>query len=161
MICIASPLWSQGATRERRADVAERSTQVMPFSLAATTHIFTKTESGGVQRVVAKRVSDTAQTIAVRQHLRALREKFVRGDFSDPTTIHGPAMPGVAALSAAKRGALIVRYREVPGGAELTYRSSDASLVAAVHEWFDAQLADHGDDAMAGHAMHHPDMQHP
>jgi hypothetical protein len=26
--------------------------------------------------------------------------------------------------------------------------------VAALHQWFDAQLADHGKDAMAGHAQH-------
>jgi hypothetical protein len=26
--------------------------------------------------------------------------------------------------------------------------------VAALHQWFDAQLSDHGADAMAGH-MHH------
>jgi transposase-like protein len=41
-------------------------------------------------------------------------------------------------------------------GAELIYKTADAGLVSALHTWFDAQVSDHGDDAMAGH-MHHGD----
>lgn len=33
----------------------------MPFNLAATTHIFTKTVEGGAQQVVAKKSTDVAQ----------------------------------------------------------------------------------------------------
>ena len=39
-------------------------------------------------------------------------------------------------------------------GAELTYRTADPKLVAALHKWFNAQLSDHGADAMAGHQHH-------
>lgn len=42
-------------------------------------------------------------------------------------------------------------YQDVAGGAELTYRARDARLVAALHQWFDAQLWDPGADAMRGH----------
>jgi hypothetical protein len=45
----------------------------------------------------------------------------------------------------------------VEAGAKLTYRTSDAKLVAALHRWFDAQLSDHGTDAMAGHSHHDHD----
>jgi hypothetical protein len=48
-----------------------------------------------------------------------------------------------------------ISYRDVPGGAELRYRSADPRLVAALHQWFDAQLSDHGADAAEGHAHHH------
>ena len=30
----------------------------------------------------------------------------------------------------------------------------EARLVAALHQWFDAQLSDHGKDAVQGHAHH-------
>jgi hypothetical protein len=63
-------------------------------------------------------------------------------------------MPGLAALKAARPGQVAIEYRDVSGGAELRYRTADARLVAALHAWFDAQLSDHGADAMAGH--HHP-----
>jgi hypothetical protein len=44
---------------------------------------------------------------------------------------------------------------EVAGGAELTYRTADAKLAAALHSWFDAQVSDHGPDAMPGQMQHH------
>ena len=47
-----------------------------------------------------------------------------------------------------------IDYKDVKGGGQLTYKTQDASLVAALHKWFDAQLSDHGKDAMEGHAHH-------
>lgn len=136
-----------------QADVAARGTEVMPFSLAATQHVFTKTAQGGVQKVVARDSADTAQIHLVRAHLKDIRAQFSKGDFSAPAHIHGHDMPGLAALSAAPPGAIAITYRDVPGGAELVYVSRDRALVAAIHQWFDAQLSDHGKDAVAGH--HH------
>jgi hypothetical protein len=128
----------------------------MAFILAATTHIFTKDSKGGVQRVVAKKSSDTAQVILVRKHLQEIREQFLQGDFSGPSHIHGQDMPGLAALKEAKPGQMDIAYKEVNGGAELLYKTPDSELVAALHQWFDAQLSDHGKDAMEGHT--HADM---
>jgi hypothetical protein len=65
-------------------------------------------------------------------------------------------MPGLAELRAAPPGQLTITYRDLPGGAELLFRTRDANLVAALHQWFDAQLGDHGADAMEGH-LHHSD----
>jgi hypothetical protein len=64
-------------------------------------------------------------------------------------------MPGLAELKSAKPGQVAIDYRDVDAGAELTYHATDAVLVAALHQWFDAQLSDHGADAMAGHMHHH------
>ena len=153
------PLAATAAETPRQAEVAKRGADVMPFDLKATTHVFTKTDRGGTQRVVAKEPSDVTQIRLIRAHLRDIEGEFRNGDFSGPSRIHGEDMPGLAELRAAKRGAVSIALRNVTGGAELTYRSDDAKLVAALHRWFDAQLSDHGADAMAGHRHHHREMQ--
>jgi hypothetical protein len=144
------------ANAQRQAEVAKRGGDVMPFSLPATTHIFTKSAEGGVQQVVARKATDTAQVMLVRQHLREIREQFLKGDFSGPAHIHGQSMPGLTELKAAQPGQIAIAYKDIKGGAELTYSMSEATLAAALHKWFDAQLSDHGKDAMAGHAQHQP-----
>lgn len=137
---------ADGALAERRAEVAERGAQVMPFDLDATTHRFTETEDGGVQTVTADDPDDETQVDLVRDHLREEREKFSRGDFSDPAAIHGHDMDGVAELSGGYHD-VTVTYSEVPGGAQLTYRTDRPELVDAVHAWFARQTLDHGDHA--------------
>jgi hypothetical protein len=131
----------------------------MPFSLKATTHIFTKTAAGGTQRVVAKGVGDMKQVDLVRAHLHEIQAQFLKGDFSGPSHVHGNEMPGLAQLKTATPGQVAIDYKDVDGGAQLTYRTTDVKLVAALHQWFDAQVSDHGADAMAGHHHHaHGDM---
>lgn len=142
------------ADAQKQAEVAGRGKEVMPFSLTATTHVFTKTAEGGVQQVVAKKSANAAQVKLVRQHLQEIRDQFLKGDFSGPSHIHGQDMPGLADLKLAKPGQIAIVYKEVKGGAELAYNTTDASLVAALHKWFDAQLSDHGKDAMEGHVGH-------
>jgi hypothetical protein len=140
---------------KRQAEVAERGKDVMPFSLKATTHIFIKTAEGGIQRVVAKNMADTDQTNLVRVHLQEIRQQFLKGNFSGPSQIHGKDMPGLGELRSAKQAQIAIDYRDVEGGAELAYRTSDLVMVAVLHKWFDAQLSDHGTDATEGHQHHH------
>jgi hypothetical protein len=148
---------AQQASPQRQRDVARRGAEVMPFNLEATTHVFTKTARGGIQKVVAKNPSDPGQVRLVREHLRDIQLQFEHGDFSGPAHIHGAEMPGLAELEAAPRGAVSLAYQQVPGGGQLSYSTRDRKLVAALHHWFDAQLSDHGKDAMAGH-QHHGEM---
>ena len=158
VVCLSGALAVSAVTAAdtpRQAEVAKLGADVMPFSLKATTHIFTKTAEGGVQRVVAKNASDTQQVKLVREHLRDIQSQFLKGDFSGPTHIHGGEMPGLADLKTAKPGQIAIDYKDVTAGAELTYRTADTKLVSALHQWFDAQLSDHGADAMAGHMHHH------
>jgi hypothetical protein len=61
----------------------------MPFDMGATTHIFTKTPEGGVQRVVVRSPEDTKQTALIRRHLKDMADRFARGDFGAPTDVHG------------------------------------------------------------------------
>jgi hypothetical protein len=142
------------ADTRRQAEVSRIGKDVMPFSLAATTHIFTKSATGGVQQVVAKTAGDEVQVQLIRRHLQEIKAQFSLGDFSGPSHIHGQAMPGLAEIRAAKPGQIAIEYRDILDGAELRYQTSDAKLVAALHRWFEAQLSDHGMDAMAGHAHH-------
>ena len=157
-----APLVAHAADPQRQAEVAKLGADVMPFSLKATTHVFTKTAEGGIQRVVAKSVTDSTQVRLVREHLHDIQNRFLKGDFSGPSHIHGNEMPGLANLKAARLGQVAIDYKDVDGGAELSYRTANAKLVAALHAWFDAQLSDHGADAMAGHQHHqHGEMKQP
>ena len=162
LLCVAVaalvlvPPGTYAADTTRQAEVARRGADVMPFDLQATTHTFTKTADGGTQRVAAKNSADSRQVELVRAHLHDIQARFLKGDFSGPVHIHGDAMPGLAQLKAADPGQMAVVYKDVKGGAELRYRTSDAKLVSALHAWFDAQLSDHGADAMAG--PHHHQM---
>ena len=154
-VLVSLPLMAHAADAQRQAEVAKLGAAVMPFSLSATTHIFTKTPEGGTQRVVARTAADAQQVKLVREHLHDIQTQFLKGDFSGPTHVHGADMPGLAALKAAKAGQIAIDYKDVSAGAELTYRTADPKLLAALHQWFDAQLSDHGADAMAGHMHHH------
>lgn len=152
---LAVPSHSHGAETQRQAEVAKRGADVMPFDVKATTHIFTKTRDGGIQRVVVKDAADLPQMQLIRQHLHDIRSQFERGDFSGPTHIHGQDMPGLAQLAAAQRGQIVITYQEVDGGGQLRYHTAEAALVLALHAWFDAQLADHGTDAVSSHEHQH------
>jgi hypothetical protein len=103
------PLGAYAADAQRQAEVARLGADVMPFSLKATTHIFTKASNGGTQRVVAKNASDTQQVQLVREHLHEIQAEFLKGDFSGPSHIHGNEMPGLAQLKAAGPGQVSIR----------------------------------------------------
>lgn len=137
------------ARSSRQDEVARLGSRVMPFDLARTKHFFDDDATGGIETITANGKDDAAQVDLIRSHLATEAERFGRGDFSDPAVIHGHDMPGLATLAAAG-GKLRVTYRDVPGGAHLTFASSDPAVVGAVHEWFSAQRSDHG---MHGH-MH-------
>jgi hypothetical protein len=119
---------------------------VMPFDLAQTTHIFRMTESGGVERVIAKDATAKDQVALIQHHLQHEAEAFQRGDYSDPASLHGANMPGLKELQA---GAAKVRisYSPLPTGAEITFESTDLHMLTAIHRWFGAQLSEHGADA--------------
>lgn len=158
VLLFATMPMAHAADAARQGEVASRGAEVMPFSLKATQHIFTETSSGGTQTVVARNRADREQVGLVRRHLHEIQQQFQRGDFAAPAHIHGMDMPGLDRLRAAPPGTIRIGYRNVAGGAQLSYRTRNPELVAALHDWFDAQLADHGPDAMAGHEHHHGGM---
>ena len=132
----------------RQNEVREKGAAVMPFSLDQTTPVFGKTESGGIQRVVACNAPPDQVTM-IRTHLRSIATAFASRDFSDPAHIHGADMPGLTELQAAKPEDLTVNCSEMENGAQIVYAANTATLVDAMHRWFDAQVSDHGHDATA------------
>lgn len=131
---------------ERQEVVARAGAEVMPFALDETTHMFTDTQSGGRQDVVANDPADENSIEAIREHLAEEAAKFQIGDFSDPEAIHGSAMPGLAAM---KSGfdQIDVELIETATGAAITYTTQDSDLVSAIHLWFEAQTSEHGSHA--------------
>lgn len=138
----------------RQAEVSARGAHVMPFDLKATTHLFSKNKTGGVQQVIAKNPQDSTQIRLIRQHLRDISDQFTTGNFSAPTHIHGASMPGLNELKNAKPGEVSIDYQDLPGGGQIRYSTTSAPLVAALQRWFDAQLSDHGSDAKEGNDHH-------
>lgn len=138
----------------RLDEVARRGAEVMPFALDATRHVFARTPDGGVQQVVAHDPHDARQIALIRSHLAEIAEQFSRGDFSDPIRIHGAAMPGLAALQAAKQGEIQISYANLPDGGQIVYSTRSVALQQALHDWFDAQLSDHARHAVPGHGKH-------
>lgn len=131
------------ASPARRAEVAARGAEVMPFDLGKTRHRFESLADGGLQTVTANDPSDSLQVRLVREHLQQEAAKFSRGEFADPMAIHGHAMPGVAELRLSA-GKIRVAYATIPAGATIRYATDDPALVAALHRWFEAQRMDHG-----------------
>src|SRR5512140_2864033 len=87
-LLVATMPLAHAADAARQGEVATRGADVMPFSLKATQHIFTKTGSGGTQTVVARNRADREQVRLVREHLREIQAQFRRGDFAAPAHIH-------------------------------------------------------------------------
>jgi hypothetical protein len=130
-------------TTNRQNEVAARGASVMPFDLERTTHQFTKTDTGGVQTVVADDPQDTTQIDLIRQHLTDEVARFQRGDFTDPAAIHGNQMPGLQTLRG-HGGRITIAMQTTPDGGRITYTTTVPELVDALHAWFDAQVSDHG-----------------
>jgi hypothetical protein len=129
----------------RKADVENKSMQVMPFSMDATQHVFTPTPDGGMQTVVVID-GDANQVPLVRSHLKKEAAAFTAGNFAAPAAIHGAAMPGIKTLSRSP-GRMSVHYEVVTNGARIVFLSHDAGVIDALHRWFAAQVNDHGSHA--------------
>lgn len=121
----------------------------MPFDLEQTMHLFQHLDDGGLQTVTAKDPANSQQIALIQAHLKEEAAQFQRGDFSDPATIHGEHMPGLAALQTGARQ-IAIQYTPLPNAAQIQYTTKDPGLIAALHQWFTAQRSDHGHHA-TGH----------
>jgi hypothetical protein len=135
-----------GAASSRQEVVRDRGQQVMPFDLDQTTHTFRATDTGGIESVTTKTSENKEQIPLIREHLRKEQRRFSRGDFSDPMATHGMTMPGLDVLRD-RAASIRITYSERARGAQLTYATDSPTVREAIHEWFAAQLQDHGADA--------------
>lgn len=146
-----TPTWSQEADAARIADVALRGAAGAAEASQSTIRMFTELESGGIQRVVAKDPADEMLVRLVRQRLRDIRDALLLGDIPGPVPSGGSGVPGLERLRGAAPGSLVVGYRDIPAGGELTYYSRNAALVDVLHDWFDTLASDPGADAVVAH----------
>jgi hypothetical protein len=129
----------------RLAEVAAKGAEVMPFDLDRTSHIFEKQANGGLQQVISDD-GDAAQVELIRAHLAEEAERFSRGDFHDPQMIHGDNMAGLHQLMSGYQH-INLEYSDIENGAQILYTTDDVEMATALHNWFDAQLSDHGPHA--------------
>jgi hypothetical protein len=140
---------TSAVAQSQQEHVHGRSHSVMPFDMAKTLHVFTMTESGGVERVIVKDKRDREEVMLIQQHLRKEAARFSEGDYSDPASLHGASMPGLRELRAGVKR-VAVSYSDVPDGGQITLTTDDRHLLTSIHRWFGAQLSEHGADARAG-----------
>ena len=132
-----------------QAEIAKRGTEVMPFDLERTTHVFEKIDTGGRQQVLSDD-NDAEQIRLIQGHLKEVAERFSKGDFHDPQQIHGEHMPGLHELVMGHER-IQIEYNPLEQGGEILYSTKENDMIEAIHTWFDAQVSDHGH-----HAQGHP-----
>ena len=127
--------WLINPQANRQDMVHDMGSNVMPFDLSQTAHIFEMTESGGIQQVIAKDPNNSTQIALIQQHIQHEITMFAAGNFSDPMSLHGSEMPGVQELSA---GAAQIKfeYTALPNGAQITFTTQALPLITEIHRWF-------------------------
>jgi glutathione S-transferase len=136
-------------------EVRQRAQQVLPYALDQVLQTFTKTVHGGVQHVVAKSADNTRQIKLIQAHLLEIANEFRKGDFSVTERMHGADMPGLAQLKTAETDDIKFEYKALENGAQIHYSTEYPQFVQALHEWFDAQMVEHGSDVIPEHIKHH------
>jgi hypothetical protein len=123
------------------AKMQERGKQAMGVDQYTSTHRFDALPTGG--RIELQRdVDDSAGVAQIRAHIRAIARAFQWGDFSTPEFVHMRMVPGTTVMRQ-KRGVITYEPRDLPRGAELVIRTSDAEALAAIHEFLAFQRGEH------------------
>jgi hypothetical protein len=145
------------AEDQKPTTIEQRMQLLLPYIVDQTLESFSKTVHGGIQHVVVKSADNSVQIKVVQTHLRKMVERYRKGDFSFSEKLHGADMPGLAQLKAAKVDDIKYEYQQLTNGGQIHYSSEYPLLVAALHEWFDAQNKQHGNVEINGHKHHHAD----
>jgi hypothetical protein len=135
------------ALQQRGAD-----TRAMGVDQYTSTHRFDALPDGG--RIELQRdVEDSAGTVQIRRHLRAVAMAFTAGDFTTPLFVHARDVPGTEVM-AAKRAAIAYAVHDLPRGAELRITTRDTDALRAVHAFLAFQRGEHHADGLVddGHA---------
>lgn len=143
------------ASPDQKAEVHQRQQQAVPYSLDQTLQTFSKTVHGGVQHVIAKSPDNTREIKLIQDHLQKIADEFRKGDFSVTERMHGPNMPGLAQLKKAEADDIKFEYKALANGGQIHYSTEYPQYVQALHEWFDAQASEHGNDTVPEHSKHH------
>jgi hypothetical protein len=106
-----------------------------------STHIFQPLPDGG--RVELQRDGpDSAGAQQIRRHMQEIATAFAAGDFTLPGFVHAREVPGTSVMIA-RRDAITYTVEPLPRGAALRLRSTDSTVVRAIHEFLAFQRRDH------------------
>lgn len=123
------------------AAMQERGRTAMGVDQYTSTHHFDALPTGG--RIELQRdVDDSAGVARIRAHMREIAGAFKSGDFSTPMMVHLREVPG-AKVMAERRALITYEPRDLPRGAELNIRTSDAAALKAIHEFMAFQRGEH------------------
>lgn len=151
---IAAPAYAAEKLDEQKLDeIAKREAHDIPLDLKKTTHGFSKTDNGGIQKVIVKDKSEKERISLIRIYLTRMANDHQQGNFSDLEKRYGADMPGLSELKAAKPGQIRIESKELVDGAQIEYSTESSQLIQAIHQLFDAQLRE-----LARHAV--PDHSH-
>jgi hypothetical protein len=123
------------------AAMQERGRMAMGVDQYTSTHHFDALPDGG--RIELQRDADDSAGVArIRAHMREIAQAFKAGDFSTPAMVHLREVPGAKTM-AARRSLITYEPRDLPRGAALYIRTSDAAARRAIHEFMAFQRGEH------------------
>jgi len=123
------------------AALQSRGQGAMGVDQYTSAHQFEPLPDGG--RIELQRdATDSAGVATIRAHMRDIADRFSRGDFTIPGLVHAREVPGTRVMAEGK-AQITYEARDLPGGAEVRIRATDAAAVDAVHEFLAFQRSDH------------------
>ncbi len=156
LVCFSTAVLAVEEPSPEKIDaVHQREKLVEPFDVDQAIEMFTKTVHGGVQHVVVKSADNTKQIKLIQEHLLKRTNELSKGDFSETERIHGTNMPGLIVLKTAQSYDIKYEYEALPNGAQIHYSTEYPKFAQALHEWFEAQEKEHGDEVIQEHSKHH------
>ena len=139
----AHPSMPAGMTHEQHmALMKARGDQAMGFDQDKATHHFRLTATGGAVEVGANDAADLATRDQIRAHLKMIAAQFADGVFDKPEQTHAETPPGVPTMRA-RRASIAYAYEEMPQGGRVRITTSDATALAAVHDFLRYQIREH------------------
>jgi uncharacterized protein YjhX (UPF0386 family) len=130
----------------------ERGKMAMGVDQTTSTHAFDALPDGGRIELL-RDVNDSLGIAQIRAHLRLIQHAFQAGDFSTPQFVHMQSMPGTAVMTE-KHDLITYTYHDLPRGGEVVIKTSDASALAAIHEFMGAQRMEHHATGAGSTATH-------
>lgn len=159
-VLIVFSLWagfaeSKEAITGKTAANKPASTALVPYDTKQANESFSKTVHGGIMHIVAKSADNTQQIKLIQQYLRQTAAEYKKGDFSSTERFHGSNMPGLAQMKSANAGEIRYDFQALPDGGQIHFSTEYPHLLNALHNWFDAQIKEHGSVALPEHEQHH------
>lgn len=160
LILIALSLWiglaeAKESVVTKKAEKAPASSQLVPYDTQQALESFSKTVHGGIMHIIAKSVDNTQQVKLIQSYLRQTAAEYKKGDFSSTERFHGSNMPGLAQMKSAKADDIRYDYKALPNGGQIHFSAEYPHLLNALHQWFDAQIQEHGSSTLPDHDGHH------